>query len=412
MVKRFLSFAAGAVLVFSSAPTRGQERPDPEPAQIMKAMHEAMLAAGTLRADAVRVGLGAMASRTPSAAGTIVLERLEGDPLGWKFAVRGELSPYAEHTPSRFHVAYDGGTVRSVVDEPREFVESPSAGAGDLLKPGGSWLISWLMRWQDFVVEPFVDGATNLSPFYDGRATVDGVECHVIRLDLTGVQSVDEYIGWWFVGADDHLPRRFDWLYYGDGVTGDGMASLTLSNLRAGEPVEPGEFTPAPPEGHALRRHTPKESDRALAAAPRSAVDTQAPDWTLKDPAGGEHTLSKLRGSVVVMDFWATWCVPCTMAMPHVQRLHERFAGRPVRVFGVNCWENADAAAYMAKHKYTYTLLLDGDDAAQAYDVNGIPAFFIIGVDGRILHTAVGFSPDHAEKFAAIIDEHLKAHGK
>lgn len=129
-------------------------------------------------------------------------------------------------------------------------------------------------------------------------------------------------------------------------------------------------------------------------------VGDKAPDFSLKDPAGKDHSLKDLKGSVVVLDFWATWCGPCKKAMPSVQKIHDKYKdNKNVRVYGVNTWEQSDPAQFMRDKKYTYGLLLRGDDVAKAYGVAGIPAFFVIGPDGKVLMSETGFDPGKAAEF-------------
>lgn len=127
--------------------------------------------------------------------------------------------------------------------------------------------------------------------------------------------------------------------------------------------------------------------------------------------AASEFSVEGHKGGVLVMDFWATWCPPCRAAMPGVQRLHEKFQGRPVHVVGINTSENADPVAYMQNNGFTYRLVTGGDALAKHYKVEGIPTFIIIGVDGEVLHRAVGHSPTHEQEFADIIEADLKKHG-
>ncbi len=125
-----------------------------------------------------------------------------------------------------------------------------------------------------------------------------------------------------------------------------------------------------------------------------------------------DFRLGDYKGQVVVLDFWATWCGPCKMAMPGMQALHEHFQGRPVQVFGVNCWERGDPVAYMQANGFTYGLVLGGEQLAKSNQVDGIPTFVVIGVDGNRLHRAVGFDPAGEGKLRTIIEEHLAKNGK
>ena len=137
-------------------------------------------------------------------------------------------------------------------------------------------------------------------------------------------------------------------------------------------------------------------------------IGTSAPDFALKTPGGEKVSLAGLRGNVVVLDFWATWCGPCKMAMPGVQRLHEKFAGKPVRIFGVNCWErDGDPVQFMKDKKYTYGLLLEGDDVAEKFKVRAIPTFYVIDRAGKIAYAGF-YKPGHEDELTAVIEKALK----
>jgi len=136
-------------------------------------------------------------------------------------------------------------------------------------------------------------------------------------------------------------------------------------------------------------------------------VGDEAPAFSLATPEGEKISLASLKGQVVVLDFWATWCPPCVRAMPDIQKIHEAYAGKGVRVIGVNCWENGDAVKFKKDKGYTYGLLLKGDDVATGYGVQGIPAFFVIGKTGRIVAAQSGFSNDLREVLTKAIDKAL-----
>lgn len=139
------------------------------------------------------------------------------------------------------------------------------------------------------------------------------------------------------------------------------------------------------------------------------APGAMAPDWELKNEKGETVSLKSLRGKVVLMDFWATWCGPCRQSMPRIQKIHERFAGKPVAVYGINCWEDSaeKAKEYMKEKKYSYGLLLEGDELATKYKVKGIPTFYLIGTDGKILYSTSGFSSSEEEELIEAIEKAL-----
>ena len=134
-----------------------------------------------------------------------------------------------------------------------------------------------------------------------------------------------------------------------------------------------------------------------------------APDFNLTSLDGNQVSLASLKGDVVLLDFGATWCRPCKAAMPTIQKLHEAYKDKGVVILGVNTWEkNADAAKdYMARNKFTYGRLLNGDDLAKAYGVTGIPTLVIIGKDGKVAMADMGLSDDTGASLRKVIDAAL-----
>lgn len=140
-------------------------------------------------------------------------------------------------------------------------------------------------------------------------------------------------------------------------------------------------------------------------------VDSQnAPDFTMKDTTGHDVTLSKMRGKVVLLDFWATWCGPCRAATPHLQALHVKHAKSGLMVVGLNNREEAETVReYEERHKLTYTAGLDADGAvAQAYGVRGLPTLVLVDKAGRVVFRDSGFSPQKAAALTAAVEAALK----
>jgi len=112
-----------------------------------------------------------------------------------------------------------------------------------------------------------------------------------------------------------------------------------------------------------------------------------APDFTLESLDNRPVTLSALRGQVVVLDFWATWCGPCVESLPHLQDIHDRYAGQGVVVLAINIHDDPEEVArFVRENDYTFTILLDPDrEVADAYGVWGIPHTVVVDAQG-ILH--------------------------
>ncbi len=121
-------------------------------------------------------------------------------------------------------------------------------------------------------------------------------------------------------------------------------------------------------------------------------VDRHAPDFTLEDVRSGEAVqLSKLRGKVVLLEFWATWCGPCRYDMPYVQALYDEHGDEGLAVYGVNSEVHTRAVNYLAGAGLTFPTLHDARmRVAMLYQVQALPAFVVIDRQGRIASYMVG----------------------
>ena len=117
-----------------------------------------------------------------------------------------------------------------------------------------------------------------------------------------------------------------------------------------------------------------------------------APAFRLSDVDGTPRTLESLRGSVVLLNFWATWCVPCRDELPAMERLHRAYRGRGLSVVGVNFKESArDVATFTKTIGVSFATLLDSDGVVSgSYRVRGLPVTFLVDRQGGVLWKAIG----------------------
>jgi peroxiredoxin len=116
-----------------------------------------------------------------------------------------------------------------------------------------------------------------------------------------------------------------------------------------------------------------------------------APDVELKTTDGKPLKLSELRGQVVLLNFWATWCVPCRSEIPSLNAMHRDLAGRGFKVLGVTTQDSADLVReYQKDVKQDYTVALGDEGVATKYAVGVLPTTFIIDRQGRIRHKVIG----------------------
>lgn len=122
-------------------------------------------------------------------------------------------------------------------------------------------------------------------------------------------------------------------------------------------------------------------------------IGSAAPGFRLQALAGGETSLESLRGRVVVLNFWATWCPPCISEMPSLERLHRALAAEGLSVVAVAADDDAaDLRAFVARAGLTLPVLHDpgGRVAAGDYHTTGYPETFVIDRSGRLLSHTVG----------------------
>lgn len=175
----------------------------------------------------------------------------------------------------------------------------------------------------------------------------------------------------------------------------------------------------------ALPRNNGPSPQQVRQAADNLAADEGAPiaagemakPFTLTNLQGEKVSMAELRGKVVFLNIWATWCGPCREEMPSMEKLYERMRNKPGFVMLAVSQDTSGrqtVADYVKKHGYHFEVLLDPDNkVAEAYGITGVPETFIIGRNGRIVaHHAGAFNwakPDVRTALDELLDEHQSA---
>ena len=165
-----------------------------------------------------------------------------------------------------------------------------------------------------------------------------------------------------------------------------------------------------PVEVSATSSNTPTAQQDIEATTLIHAGDV-APDFTVEMLDGSHITLSNLRGKVVLVNFWATWCPPCRQEMSHLQKdVIDRFAGEDLVVLPISRGEKRETVeAFIEKMGYTFPIGLDGNQSIyKKYASNYIPRSVVVGKDGKVVYVGVGYDEEIAKSIDNAITEALK----
>lgn len=173
------------------------------------------------------------------------------------------------------------------------------------------------------------------------------------------------------------------------------QGTLKLVITSATELQDAGVFSLTPPAGGS--DFTEQFSGAAIDVEQQKLVGKPAPDFTLTSTTGETVSLSSLKGNVVVLDFWASWCAPCLIALPKLQAVQKTMAGENVRVITVNLdpledLEPALKPLLKTRGLTELTVLLGGEDPFTAeYAVDQLPHVVIINPEGTVDRVFVGY---------------------
>jgi peroxiredoxin len=166
---------------------------------------------------------------------------------------------------------------------------------------------------------------------------------------------------------------------------------------------------PCPAAAEPVPAAVAKAFAEAGITVPRDKVDPI--DFTLPLLNGTRQKLSDLKGKVVFLNFWATWCPPCRQEMPSMETLYQRFKGQGLEVLAVDCQEEAgDVSAFMRRNKLSFPAALDESGGVSgSYGIEAIPTTYVIGRDGKILLKVVGSLNWNHQKIIAAFETLLKS---
>ena len=150
----------------------------------------------------------------------------------------------------------------------------------------------------------------------------------------------------------------------------------------------------------------------ALATGSAAAADQPSPvfpDLEFVGVDGGSVQLSQLKGNVVLLNVWATWCGPCKQELPLVQKMYDSYSDRNFVVVSVNV--DADRRrvnAFLKQFNISLPVYYAAPEDAGPLTAGGIPSTFILGPDRTLVDRAVGYSPRWEERWKKVVEKYLK----
>ncbi|QOI99110.1 MAG: redoxin family protein [Phycisphaeraceae bacterium] len=350
-------------------------------------------------------------------------------PGPWMIRVEGEIKTSPTQPKGRAVLGvYDGGSAHILREPQREIGRM----AGPLTP---AEIEAFFARdraaspvpWEALAADPFTlpDGAAVV---HEGREEIDGEPCHRVKAETRpGDAAADASLRVW-ISERDRLPRRIERFRAGP-IRPDSkpIRVQTFSHVKSqGTPAaDRTPFAFEAPKGFTVKAEGKPQAVKPMEQARQDVRKPPAPEglipagepapaFSLKDVSGQTYTLESLKGKVVVLDFWATWCKPCLAVMPAIQKVHEKYKDKGVVVIGMHTDTNTDTKApdVMDNLGCDYLLLLSAGAVSNQYKVRGIPSLYVIDAEGRVSWSHVGGSPGMEKILGDAVEAALAASKK
>jgi peroxiredoxin len=140
------------------------------------------------------------------------------------------------------------------------------------------------------------------------------------------------------------------------------------------------------------------------------SVGQASPDFTLPSSTGKNIRLQELRGQVVLINFWASWCGPCRQEMPLLEDIYKKYSKLGFTILGINVEQDSSkAATYLRDVPVSFPILFDTQNTlSKLYDVNAMPTTVIVDRNGKIRYIHAGYKPGYEETYKKQIKDLIK----
>lgn len=240
-------------------------------------------------------------------------------------------------------------------------------------------------------------GTVSQPPKLMGEETLEvggqRVVCHLVQqVKLNARQGVELVEEFW-IEKSRHFVWRMVSRVKRAGTRGEvktETTTISFSELSLNQPLDPEVVAFCPPAEARMVARLEASPERS---GGRSGVVTgsEAPDFTLTDLEGRPVRLGALRGKAVLLNFWATWCGPCRVEMPHLEKLYHEYKNKDVAFLTISGEEPETIREFLQRNKYSFGSLVDDTGrVSSTYGVSGIPQTLLIGRGGQVVENLVG----------------------
>ncbi len=260
-------------------------------------------------------------------------------------------------------------------------------------------------------IRPYMEEKTYRSPsrvFYLGKEFKNGGDTYKIQCEYDMYFQVGDskssskrtFIDIWWINTMTFLP-----VAYSDNVV---YKDISIVSVNKEKPIS---FFSVVSKKEKVKDYNSAELEKEMHKNVLLEENSVAPKWRSVSQDGKEFSSDNLKGKVVLLDFWGTWCGPCIVAMPNIEAIHNSFKNRKdVVVIGISAGEKKPNAAenYFTEKGYTYIHIPKGDEIAKKFKVKVYPTVYIIDKNGKIVDAAAGYNEERdTKRFKQVIQQHL-----